>query len=124
MNINPAYQPAELKYCLNKVGVKAIVSAESFKTQDYYKMLAEIMPELGTGRRSESVPSLEKIIMMSEKDLPDASRFNDVIEAGGKGDFEQLSILTKRVQMDDPCNIQFTSVRETNKTRNLMIFYL
>ena len=62
--------------------------------------------------------------MMSEKDLPDASRFNDVIEAGGKGDFEQLSILTKRVQMDDPCNIQFTSVRETNKTRNLVIFYL
>ena len=111
MNINPAYQPAELKYCLNKVGVKAVVSAESFKTQDYYKMMAEIMPELGTGRRSESVPSLEKIVMMSEKDLPDASRFSDVIEAGGKGDFEELSVLSKRVQMDDPCNIQFTSVR-------------
>ena len=49
VNINPAYQPAELKYCLNKVGVKAIVSSESFKTQDYYKMMAEIMPELPSG---------------------------------------------------------------------------
>ena len=51
VNINPAYQPSELKYCLNKVGVKAIVSSESFKTQDYYKMMAEIMPELPSGER-------------------------------------------------------------------------
>ena len=52
VNINPAYQPAELKYCLNKVGVRAIVSSESFKTQDYYKMMAEIMPELPSGEIS------------------------------------------------------------------------
>ena len=51
VNINPAYQPSELKYCLNKVGVKAIVSSESFKTQDYYKMMAEIMPELPSGEK-------------------------------------------------------------------------
>ena len=46
VNINPAYQPGELKYCLNKVGVKAMVSSRSFKTQDYYQMLMEIMSEL------------------------------------------------------------------------------
>ena len=57
--------------------------------------------------------------MISEKDLPDASRFSDVIEAGGKGDFEQLSILSKRVQMDDPCNIQFTSGVASNMKQGL-----
>ena len=73
-------------------------------------MMAEIMPELGSGLKSKSVPSLQKIIMISDKDHPDAMRFSDIIEAGGKGNFEELSILSKRVQMDDPCNIQFTSV--------------
>ena len=54
VNINPAYQPGELKYCLNKVGVKAIVASQAFKTQDYYKMLREVLPEMegaGSGKR-------------------------------------------------------------------------
>ncbi len=46
VNINPAYQPSELRYCINKVGVRAIVSAESFKSQNYYSMLSEIAPEI------------------------------------------------------------------------------
>ena len=46
VNINPAYQPAELLYCLNKVGVKVVVASQVFKTQDYYQILTQIMPEL------------------------------------------------------------------------------
>ena len=46
VNINPAYQPAELLYCLNKVGVKVVVASKTFKTQDYYQILTQIMPEL------------------------------------------------------------------------------
>ncbi|XP_047483965.1 medium-chain acyl-CoA ligase ACSF2, mitochondrial-like [Penaeus chinensis] len=34
VNINPAYRPSELEYCLNKVGVKGIVCDEKFKTSD------------------------------------------------------------------------------------------
>ena len=51
VNINPAYQPSELSYCLNKVGVKAVVASESFKTQDYYAILREV---LGTQENSTS----------------------------------------------------------------------
>lgn len=73
VNINPAYQPEELKYCLNKVSVKAIVSDESFKTQNYYQMLSGIMPEVHESKagavKSRSVPSLQTIIMLSEKEL-------------------------------------------------------
>ena len=50
VNINPAYQPGELKYCLNKVGVKAVVASKSFKTQDYYSMLKEVLPEVGSSK--------------------------------------------------------------------------
>ena len=71
VNINPAYQASELHYCLNKVGVKCLVAADSFKTQDYHKLLAEIIPELETSSpgvlASQAVPSLESVVMMSEK---------------------------------------------------------
>ena len=46
VNINPAYRLSELEYALNKVQCKAIISAESFKTSNYIKMLKELAPEL------------------------------------------------------------------------------
>lgn len=39
VKLNPAYQQNELMYCLQKVGVKTIVSPDKFKTQNYPKML-------------------------------------------------------------------------------------
>lgn len=47
--INPAYQQNELVYCLQKVGVKAVVAPDTFKTQNYPKMLLaakEVCPTL------------------------------------------------------------------------------
>src|SRR5215469_63533 len=46
VNINPAYRIAELEYALNKVGCKALILAEKFKTSDYIGMLRELAPEL------------------------------------------------------------------------------
>ena len=46
MNLNPAYRENELEYALNKVGVKLLIMAESFKTQDYYQMIFDLCPEL------------------------------------------------------------------------------
>src|SRR6202034_3384251 len=46
VNINPAYRLSELDYALNKVGCKALVTADSFKTSDYVGMLRELAPEI------------------------------------------------------------------------------
>ena len=46
VNINPAYRIAELEYALNKVGCKALILAERFKTSDYVGMLRELAPEI------------------------------------------------------------------------------
>src|SRR5689334_10398182 len=46
VNINPAYRIYELEYALNKVGCKALITAERFKTSDYLGMLRELMPEI------------------------------------------------------------------------------
>ena len=70
VNINPAYQTSELEYCLNKVGLRCLVAADSFKTQNYYRMLTEVLPGLENSQpgslRCKEVPSLECVIMMSQ----------------------------------------------------------
>ena len=48
VNINPAYRRAEVEYALNKVGCKALVTANGFKTSDYIGMLRELAPEVDT----------------------------------------------------------------------------
>ncbi len=46
VNINPAYRLSELEYALNKVGCKAVIAPESFKTSRYLDMLQTLAPEL------------------------------------------------------------------------------
>ena len=50
VNINPAYRTSELEYALNKVGCKALVTMQRFKTSDYVGMLRELAPELASAQ--------------------------------------------------------------------------
>lgn len=71
VNINPAYKTYELEYSLNKVGCKAIIMSETFKTQNYVNMLTELCPELATGKpgdlNSKKIPNLKSVIIISDK---------------------------------------------------------
>lgn len=72
VNINPSYQPLELKYALNKVGIKTLVAAESFKNLDYFSILNEAVPEIKETKemdfiKSREVPTLESVIMISDR---------------------------------------------------------
>lgn len=68
--MNPAYQGPEIEYCINKVGIKAIVCGRKFKTQDYYGILKGIAPEIGNSDpgkiKSERVPSLQSVIIIND----------------------------------------------------------
>jgi fatty-acyl-CoA synthase len=46
VNINPAYRLVELEYALNKVGCRALITAESFKSSNYIGMINALAPEL------------------------------------------------------------------------------
>lgn len=69
VNINPAYKPYELEYSLNKVGCKAIIMSETFKSQNYAKMFSEICPEIDKCKpgelKSKKVPELRSAILIS-----------------------------------------------------------
>ncbi|PIK37146.1 putative acyl-CoA synthetase family member 2, mitochondrial-like [Apostichopus japonicus] len=113
VNINPGYRSAELNYCLNKAGVKAVVSAPNFRTSDYYAMIKENCPELENSQpgqlKSKGIPSLDTVIMLGEENLQGTFKFSEVIANGKSDHFQKVKELNEVLDFDNPINIQFTS---------------
>jgi fatty-acyl-CoA synthase len=114
VNINPAYRLAELEYALNKVGCKAIISAEKFKSSMYLQMLQELAPELASATpgdlRAARLPDLRIVIRMCDTETPGMLTFSDVIERGRTAfDPARLDAIGATLDANDPINIQFTS---------------
>ena len=74
VNVNPAYKSHELKYCINKVEIKALVSARKFKTTDYYETLCELVEDRDT-LKGDGIPSLEHVIMMKHSDFNGQAKY-------------------------------------------------
>ncbi|KVL10529.1 AMP-binding protein [Burkholderia sp. MSMB1826] len=114
VNINPAYRLSELEYALNKVGCKAVISAQRFKTSAYVEMLQTIAPELATATPGDlhaaRVPSLRTIVSMGEVAPAGMFRFADVMARGRQAvDPALLDAIGATLAANDPINIQFTS---------------
>ena len=113
VNINPAYRTFELDYALNKVGCKALITADHFKTSDYVGMLRELMPEIAGSRPGElaaaRIPTLETLIRIGDDAADGFLRFGDVAARAGDAHRAMLAELQPRLQFDDAINIQFTS---------------
>ncbi|KWC91496.1 AMP-binding protein, partial [Burkholderia cepacia] len=114
VNINPAYRLAELEYALNKVGCKAVIAAERFKTSAYVEMLQTIAPELATATpgnlHAARVPSLRTVVSMGDVAPAGMFRFADVMTRGRQAvDPALLDAIGATLSAHDPINIQFTS---------------
>ncbi|VVE09157.1 AMP-binding protein [Pandoraea horticolens] len=113
VNINPAYRLAELEYAINKVGCKALVAAESFKTSRYLDMLNVLAPELATctpGQlKSEKLPTLRTVIRMGMDTTPGMMNYGDVVALGADVDLVKLRAISDSLDCFDAINIQFTS---------------
>lgn len=113
VNINPAYRLAELEYALNKVGCKALLSAERLKNSDYLGMLRTLAPELAESRAGEleaaRLPTLRHVITLGETRHPGCHRYAELAAGGGEAASQRLAEIEATLQPDDPINIQFTS---------------
>ncbi|CAG2247729.1 ACSF2 [Mytilus edulis] len=113
VNINPMYIANEMEYVLQQTGCKAIIAAEEFKGHDYYEILFHLIPELARCEdgfvKSHRLPDLETVIMIGEKKHQGTLKFSSVLEAGTSKRKAEIMDLQKRLQFDDPINIQFTS---------------
>ncbi|XP_037082746.1 medium-chain acyl-CoA ligase ACSF2, mitochondrial-like [Pollicipes pollicipes] len=113
VTINPVFRPEELEYCLNKVGVRALVCPPALRTQEYYKFVCEVAPELPNSPpgslQSTTAPDLRHVITLGDQQLPGTVRLTDVLDSATSTDVAAVHDLAKRIQFDEPCNIQFTS---------------
>ncbi|XP_067944771.1 medium-chain acyl-CoA ligase ACSF2, mitochondrial-like [Watersipora subatra] len=113
VTINPAYRVHELEYALNKVGVTTLIMAESFKTQDYYNMVFELCPELSTcspGKlKSQRLPTLQTVVVMGDTKKQGSFSFDDVCRLSTKELRLEIENVEKKLNFDQPINIQFTS---------------
>ncbi|MGU7785340.1 AMP-binding protein [Burkholderia sp. PU8-34] len=117
VNINPAYRVAELEYALRKVGCKALVTADKFKTSDYLSMLLDIAPELGHqdagALNCARLPDLRVVICVSDSGMPGVTPFASVTQRGDDALREKgpawLHALEASLSPSDAINIQFTS---------------
>lgn len=114
VNINPAYRLAELEYALNKVGCRALIAAEHFKTSRYLEMLAALAPELADATpgalRAARLPQLEIVIRMGEAQSAGMLNYGSVLEQGGQSvNLAQLNAITASLDTHEAINVQFTS---------------
>ncbi len=113
VNINPAYRLAELEYALNRVGVKALVTAESFKSSHYLEMVRMLAPELETSvpgnLTSARLPALKSVIVIGPGEHKGCFSFDGIEELATSRDLAMLNVVKSKLQFDDPINIQFTS---------------
>ena len=113
VNINPAYQRAELDYALNKVGCRALILAPGFKTTNYLSILNDLAPELAGSSpgklKSAKLPQLEIVVRLGAEKTQGAFNFDDLLVVPGAEQLAALEACGQRLQFDDPINIQFTS---------------
>src|SRR5579859_70668 len=116
VTINPAYRRSEVAYTLNKVGVKALVAAEQFKSSDYLGMIEDLAPEVATSRagtlNSVALPSLKVLIKIGRERRPGWLDFAQVAERGAAVDPAALARVAQigaSLNNRDAINIQFTS---------------
>jgi len=113
VNINPAYRISELEYVLNKVGCKALVLAEQFKSSDYVGMLMSLAPELNDCKagklHAEKIPSLRTAICLGDEEKPGMHRFAEFEASASASLLLEVESIGTMLQPDDPINIQFTS---------------
>ncbi|MGN5479759.1 AMP-binding protein [Cupriavidus basilensis] len=113
VNINPAYRLSELEYALNKVGCKAVIAPESFKTSRYLDMLQTLAPELEQcepgALQAARLPELRWVIRMEDKPTPGMLTWQELLARGAGVPVAELDAITAQLDRKDPINVQFTS---------------
>jgi len=100
VNINPAYRRSELEYALNKVQCKALILSPEFKSSNYIEILQDV---------AIGLPFLKTVIRLGKQKTPGMLNFGELTLDASDAEIEQLEALGRRLQFDDPINIQFTS---------------
>lgn len=113
VTVNPAYRPFELKYVLEQSDAVALFLIRSFKSSNYFEMLAQVCPELAEaepGKLScEHFPMLQSVVAIDDHPLPGAMSWQEMLDRGQSVDDAELDIAAATLHPDQKINIQYTS---------------
>ncbi|GMR34835.1 hypothetical protein PMAYCL1PPCAC_05030 [Pristionchus mayeri] len=116
VNINPSYQSEELRFALEKVAVRCLITPRSHKKSNYYRTLKDIIPNLASAKpgsghvKCRNLPDLEHIVMFGEhNNVKGAWKYEDLMLGVGSTSENRLKSIEERIHVDDPVNIQYTS---------------
>ncbi|XP_058455107.1 medium-chain acyl-CoA ligase ACSF2, mitochondrial-like [Malaya genurostris] len=114
VGINQASQLPELEYALKKVGVKALVAAERYRSQNYYEILTQLLPELVDASpaklKSSAVPTLSSVIVDSKTSkLPGTLSLDDFYQLSTEAGVSQIEALQPSISPDSGACLLFTS---------------
>ncbi|KAL1491110.1 hypothetical protein ABEB36_011754 [Hypothenemus hampei] len=113
VNLNPAFQRQEIKNLINTIGIRGIVCAHKFKSQNYYQHLQDICPELSKcppgGLKSPNAPSLKSIIVISEENLQGTFKYNDLFSMASTSEINEIGKNQEFIDPGQECHFQTTS---------------
>lgn len=113
VNVNPAYRAREAAYCFQQADVTALFLTDQFKSSDYFALLSEICPELGSceaGKlRAEACPKLRWVVSIKETKRPGILSWSEFVRRATETSEEGLRTRQAAVGPEDVASIQYTS---------------
>jgi fatty-acyl-CoA synthase len=114
VNVNPAYQAAELEHALVKVQCKVLITARGHRSSDYLAILCSLAPEIDVAPqgplRLARLPHLNHVVVLDDGPAPAGCMlFSALRRLAGPGHRNRLAQITAALDPDDAINIQFTS---------------
>lgn len=113
VTINPAYRPHELRYTIEQSDIVALFLTDKFKSSDYYKIFAEVCPEItnaSNGRVScKDFPKLRHAIAIKPNPPQGFMEWNAMVAGGSNIPDSDLDKIAATLKHDDVINIQYTS---------------
>ncbi|MBM6403017.1 AMP-binding protein [Phycicoccus sp. CSK15P-2] len=94
VTVNPAYRTHELTFVLRQAGVRALVTAASFRSSDHVAMVEQARPEC---------PALERVVVLGQES------WDALLARADEVSPERLAMLQGGLDPHEPVNIQYTS---------------
>ena len=113
VTVNTSYQENELEYLLQQSDATTLILCESYKGTSYLDIVRSIIPEIDKAEkgniRSEKLPHLKRIIVMSENENPGMYKWSELLGHAESVSQEVLEQAMKLLHNEDVINIQYTS---------------